>query len=93
MAVHLTSMLNDRAGGSLVLVGKIVLIIFHNLLGVFFKFISVIHRSFDISFKPAGRFTFDTLVDYGACRLIVSNKICLRLFQAISGSGILYTMS
>ena len=28
------------------------------------KFISVIHRSSDISVKPGGRFIFDTLVDY-----------------------------
>ena len=27
------------------------------------KFISVTHRSFDISVKPGGRFTVDTLVD------------------------------
>ena len=35
LVVHLASMLNDRAGGSLVLVGKIVLIIFQNLFGFF----------------------------------------------------------
>ena len=35
LVVHLASMLNDWAGGSLVLVGKIVLIIFQNLFGFF----------------------------------------------------------
>ena len=35
LVVHLASMLNDLAGGSLVLVGKIVLIIFQNLFGFF----------------------------------------------------------
>ena len=37
MVVHLASMLNDQAGGSLDLVGKIVLIIFQNLCGFFFR--------------------------------------------------------
>ena len=37
LVMHLASMLNDRAGGSLVLVGKIVLIIFQNLFGFFFR--------------------------------------------------------
>ena len=35
LVVHLALMLNDRAGGSLVLVGKSVLIIFQNLFGFF----------------------------------------------------------
>ena len=35
LVVQLASMLNDRAGGSLVLAGKIVLIIFQNLFGFF----------------------------------------------------------
>ena len=37
LAVHLASMLNDWACASLVLVGKIVLIIFQNLFGFFFR--------------------------------------------------------
>ena len=35
LVVQLASMLNDWAGGSLVLAGKIVLIIFENLFGFF----------------------------------------------------------
>ena len=35
LVVHLAWMLNDRAGGSLVLIGKTVLIIFQNLLAFF----------------------------------------------------------
>ena len=35
LVVHLASMLNDWAGGSLVLLGKIVLILFQNLFGFF----------------------------------------------------------
>ena len=35
LVVHLASMLNDWTGGSLVLVGKIVLVIFPNLFGFF----------------------------------------------------------
>ena len=38
LVVHLASVLNDRAGGSLVLVGTIVLVIFQNLFGFFFFF-------------------------------------------------------
>ena len=50
LVVHLASMLNDWAGGSLVLVGKIVLIIFQNLFGFFQNLLGQTCNAFFVHF-------------------------------------------